>query len=247
MRRNRDDTRAFFSERLWRVAIPCWIALAATAALTEGVREQFQLEARLLLGLRLALLQGSRPVATHVVRMNSQLGEITAALCAAGLTALLWLLWQWMAATRIRRLSGRLRFSPWMGLVAWIVPGLDAVLVPAAYLELFTAADPEQGTPDRAPRWTAAFVLVWWGLFVTAVAMVTRAIVDTPRGIATVPLSLHHDVVIDRSLRFVLYAAVAAAVLLWWITYRVAVKEMRMKSQGRRAMWTAWREDAAPA
>ncbi len=81
-------------------------------------------------------------------------------------TGLLWLVWQYRAATNLRALGVReLRYSPAWAVGWWLIPVANLVMPYLTVRELYRASDPDAGATDwRRP---VPFLLpVWWAAWI---------------------------------------------------------------------------------
>ena len=131
-----------------------------------------------------------------------------------------------------------LRFSPWFGILAWAIPVANVVLPPIVHGELLLRSNPEEGAGGRPRRWPLTLVVVWWGLLVTAMVFIVRAVVFFPSGPGTDFRHNHHrDHLLKTGGLFLLLAGIAAVAMITWISVRLSRREMRVKSLGRSQVW----------
>lgn len=81
-----------------------------------------------------------------------------------------WIVWQYRHARNAELLGRRDGLGPAWAIAGWFVPLGSIVLVPLQLLQSAKASDERGGTPGVGPT---AVVVVWWVLFVLAVALRT--------------------------------------------------------------------------
>jgi hypothetical protein len=162
------------------------------------------------------------------------------------ISAVLWLVWQYQAHANARALGHRRRsLPPVLGLLAWVVPVANVVLVPLAMGSLFLASDPEHGSPNRGPRWYVLLVLVWWGLFVAGVWMIGSAVLSTPSSHASFTQLIDRDTRARAGSYFLFVSAAAAAAVVAAIDVRLQAKDARVSFERERRGWTGYEGRAA--
>jgi Domain of unknown function (DUF4328) len=195
------------------------------------------------LNLDLATLrdrQAGLPVAESEIARNHRhlLMFGRAAIVMLGITAVLWLIWQVRAHTNLRTLGGsRPWFGPGRGLLAWVLPGPNLVLVPLALSELWVKSDPWEGTPDRAPRWSVLVVIVWWGFTLALLGLVTAALAHQSLAAGAPGGLIARDQLLKDASFVSIGAAAMAAATVVLIDSRLEGKDARVGSPPSASRW----------
>lgn len=150
---------AYPSARLWARACTVFLILMALVLafavdfLLPDVRD-------------LPFLRDDLPIAESELRRNhTRLVVITkAAMVVGALAAITWLVWQFLAHANARALSGRNRtLIPALGVISWIVPGLNLILPPLVIRTMLRASDPDSVSPHGKARGRSSLLVwPWW-------------------------------------------------------------------------------------
>ena len=231
--------RRILSDGLWVRTILLWIGLVLSVFLTNEIAARFLRPRALFRFSPQSQVGFLRPKGYRAVYV----GQVSWTIALAVVAIVAWLVWQYDAASVARRLSARpLRFSPWFGILAWAIPVANVVLPPIVHGELLLRSNPEEGAGGRPRRWPLTLVVVWWGLLVTAMVFIVRAVVFFPSGPGTDFRHNHHrDHLLKTGGLFLLLAGIAAVAMITWISVRLSRREMRVKSLGRSQVWMRWR------
>jgi hypothetical protein len=119
----------------------------------------------------LPFLGDDLPIADSELRQNTRLVVITkVAIVVGALTAITWLIWQFLAHANASALSGRGEWlMPALGVACWFVPGLNLILPPLIMRSLLRTNDPDAVSAEGTRRGRSSLLVwPWWFGWVTA-------------------------------------------------------------------------------
>jgi hypothetical protein len=192
----------------------------------------------------LPFVRDNLPIADSELRRNhARLVVITkAAIVVGALAAITWVVWQFLAHVNARTLLGRKsQLVPALGVVCWLIPGLNLILPTLVIQDMLRASDPDSvSTKGRLGGWASLVVWVWWigwlvgwGLLYAAFRSVLGAH-PTPSELIT-----RDHFAIAASL-VAIPTAVLGAVLLHQVNARQMLKEDRLVYRE----WVGWSDTA---
>lgn len=182
-----------------------------------------------------AAAQGS-PVASELHLAHERVHDTSVlAIGFAAVSALLLLVWQFLAHANLRRFGdARVRFPPAVAVLVWLVPGLDLVLPPIAFRELWKRSDPDAGTMDgRVPR-ASPLVALWWIVVLATVAAIGSALRADQSGIQAL---LHRERLLLAACGLGLGTIVLTGILVERISARQSIRTNQTISRS----WASWR------
>jgi len=235
--KQRGYTLRYPASRQW--AIACTVLL-----ILMGLTFAFAVDF-LLPDLRdLPFLRDDLPIADSELRRNhTRLVVITkVAVVLGALTAITWLIWQFLAHANAKALSGRGEWlMPAMGVACWFVPGFNLILPPLIMRSLFRTSDPDAVSAEGTRRGRSSLLVwPWWIGWVTGWVLLYFAFRPVFDGDPTFSELITRDRFAIAAGLVAIPTAALGAILLHLVNSRQVMKEDRLIYRE----WVGWSESA---
>ncbi|MGH2555492.1 MAG: DUF4328 domain-containing protein [Actinomycetota bacterium] len=192
----------------------------------------------------LPFLRDDLPIAESELRRNhARLVVITkAAVVVGALAAISWLVWQFLAHVNARALSGRKGgLVPALGVVSWVVPGLNLVVPPLVMWGMLRASDPDAVSPGEKVRGRSSLLIVpWWAGWLTGGWLLYIAFRPVIDGNPTYSELMTRDHFAIAASLVGIGTTVLAIVLLHRVNAMQVLKEDRLAFR----QWVGWSKSA---
>lgn len=190
----------------------------------------------------LPFVRDNLPIADSELHRNHVrlVGITKAAIVVGALTAVTWLVWQFMAHVNARTLSGRQgKLVPALGVLCWLIPGLNVIVPPVVIQGILRASDPDSvSSRGRLGGWTSLAVLLWWLGWLVGLALLYVAFLPVIDGHPSPSELITRDHFAIAAGLVGIPTAVLAAVLLHQVNARQVLKEDRLVYRDRE--WVGW-------
>ncbi|HEY3210978.1 MAG TPA: DUF4328 domain-containing protein [Actinomycetota bacterium] len=192
----------------------------------------------------LPFVRDNLPIAESELHRNHVrlVGITKAAMVVGALAAITWLVWQFLAHANARALSGRKgKLVPALGVVCWIIPGVNFILPPFVMQDMLRASDPDSvSSKGRLGGWASLVVLLWWTGWLVGGALLYVAFLPVLEGHPTPSDLITRDHFAIAASLVAIPTALLGAVLLHQVNARQVLKEDRLVYRE----WVGWSDTA---
>lgn len=192
----------------------------------------------------LPFVRDNLPIAGSELQGNHlRLEFVTKASIVVGaLAAITWLVWQYLAHANARALSGgKGKLVPALGVVSWLVPGLNLVLPPVLMWYLLRASDPDRVSSEkRRVGWSTLIVVLWWMGWLAGLVLLYIGFRPVLDGHPTPSELITRDHFAIAASLVAIPTTVLAIVLLHLVNFRQVLKEDRLIYRD----WAGWSKTA---
>lgn len=188
----------------------------------------------------LPFVRDNLPIAESELRRNHvRLVVVTKAALVVGiLAAITWLIWQFLAHANARTLLRRKgTLAPALGVLCWLIPGVNLVLPPMVIQDMLRASDPDSvWSKGRVGGWASLVLWLWWTGWLVALALLYVAFLAVLDGHPTPSELITRDHFAIGAALVGIPVAALGAVLLHLVNARQVLKEGRLISRD----WVGW-------
>jgi hypothetical protein len=225
-------------------AVRWWADASTVLFLLMGLVLAFSVDFLLPDVRDLPFVRDNLPIADSELHGNHiRLTLITkAAVVIGALVAITWLVWQFLAHVNARALSGRKgRLMPALGLIAWLVPGVNLIAPPLVIRRLLRASDPDVVNSEEKSLGRSSFLVwLWWAGWLAGWTLLYIAFRPVIEGDPTPSELITRDHFAIAASLVAIPTALFAAILIHQVNARQLLKEDRLEFRD----WVGWSKSA---